>query len=150
MKMKWKSSHNAAVNAKAALPKLVERYFEAGRETVDGKQSPKELHRFRIATKRFRYSLEIFRPVYGPGLERQLGTLRGLQKVLGKLSDYHAIRKTVEGDGALEARLERAAKKTLKEFHECWKTFDSPGQLRRWKTYLAHGGSRRPARARSK
>jgi CHAD domain-containing protein len=135
--MKLKSSRTAAENAKVLLPKLAEKYFKSGRTAAEGKRSAKELHGFRFRTKQFRYSLELFRPVYGPSLDRRLSSLRGLQSVLGKLSDYHSVRTMLAGDKAMEAKIERAMKKTLKEFRKQWASFDSEGQLKRWKTYLS-------------
>jgi CHAD domain-containing protein len=136
--MKWKSSRNAAENARALLPRLAEKYFKAGRKAAaDREMSPKELHRFRMATKRFRYSLELFRPVYGPSLDRQLNALRKLQGVLGKLSDYHTIETVLAGDKTLQEKLERGAKRKLKEFRDLWAAFDSGGACERWKAYLA-------------
>jgi hypothetical protein len=81
----------------------------------------------------------LFRPLYGASLERKLSTLGGLQTALGKLSDYHSVRTVLEGDQALEAKLDRASKKKLKEFREQWAAFDTEGQLKRWKAYLARG-----------
>jgi CHAD domain-containing protein len=146
--MKLKSSRNAAENARALLPKLAEKYFKAGRRAAaDRERSPKQLHRFRLATKRFRYSLELFRPVYGPSLDRQLSALRGLQGVLGKLSDYHTVQTVLAGDQALEAKLEHATKKKLKEFRDLWAAFGSLGACERWKAYLAKVPvKRKPAR----
>jgi len=136
--MKLKTT-NATENARALLPKLLEKYFKAGRKAAKGETSPKKLHGFRIATKQFRYSLELFRPLYGPSLERKLSALSGLQGVLGKLSDYHSVRTLIKGDKALEQKLDRATGKKLKEFREQWAAFDTEGQLKRWKTYLARG-----------
>jgi CHAD domain-containing protein len=136
--MKLKTT-NATENARALLPKLLEKYFKAGRKAAKGETSPKKLHGFRLATKQFRYSLELFRPLYGPSLERKLSALSGLQGVLGKLSDYHSVRTLIKGDKALEQKLDRATGKKLKEFREQWAAFDTEGQLKRWKTYLARG-----------
>lgn len=135
--MRLKSSRTAAQNAKKALPKLVEKYFEAGRKAADGKRSPKQLHGFRLRTKQFRYSLELFRPVYGVRLERHLDTLHDLQGVLGRLSDLHSVLALIDGDKDLEAKIQRATRKKLKEFREQWAAFDTPGQLKRWKTFLS-------------
>ena len=137
--MRLKTTRNAAETARVLLPKLLEKYFQAGRKAAKGETSPKKLHGFRLATKQFRYSLELFRPLYGPSLERKLGALSGLQGVLGKLSDYHSVRTLIKGDKALEQKLDRAIGKKLKEFREQWAAFDTEGQLKRWKTYLARG-----------
>ena len=143
--MKWKRSESAAGNARRALPKLVEKYFSAGRKAANGKSSPKELHRFRIATKKFRYALELFRPVYGASLEQRLKSLRQLQDVLGKLNDYQTVLELLHKDKKLAGKLQRQVKHKSKEFHQTWKTFDADGELQKWKNYLNRKQRRRPA-----
>jgi len=142
--MKLKPTRSASENAKALLPKLLEKYFKAGRKAAKGETSPKKLHGFRLATKQFRYSLELFRPLYGASLDRKLSALSGLQAALGKLSDYHSIRTLLRGDKALEAKIDRATQKQLKEFREQWAAFDTDGQLPRWKAYLVGQASGLP------
>jgi CHAD domain-containing protein len=146
--MNWKPSGTAAESAQAALPKLAQKYFKAGRKAANGKRSAKELHRFRIATKEFRYSLELFRPVYGPSLERHIDALRGLQSTLGKLNDHYTLKPLFKGDKTLKAKLEQAMDKHLNQFHEQWKTFDADGEMQRWKVYFGRprgSGSGKPA-----
>ena len=135
--MKLKPSRSAAQNAKALLPKLAEKYFKAGRRAARAERTPKQLHNFRLRTKKFRYSLELFQPVYGAGLERHLNELHELQSTLGKLSDYHSVLALLKDDPKMEAKLERATRKKLKEFQDQWAAFDSRGQLKRWKSFLS-------------
>lgn len=137
--MKWKTSENAAGNARRVLPKLAQNYFEAGRKAADGKRSARALHRFRIATKRFRYALELFRPLYGPSLERRLKAVHELQDVLGKISDYQTILNMLAGDQEIGAKVKRSLKRKSKDFSKQWKAFDSGGQLKQWKAYLGRG-----------
>jgi CHAD domain-containing protein len=134
--MKLRTTKTAGENARVMLAKLLEKYFKAGRKAAGGKQSPRKLHGFRLATKQFRYSLELFRPCYGPSLDRKLDALSELQRALGKLSDYESVRTVLAGDKAMAARLERASKKKLKEFREQWAAFDADGQQTRWRRYL--------------
>ena len=148
--MKWKPTHSVIENVNTVLPRLAEKYFKAGRKAADGKRSPKELHEFRIETKRFRYTLELVCPVYGTRLEKELEPLRGLQSVLGKLHDYHIMAQMLDDDRALQATLQRRTKKKLKEFHQKWTAFDSKGQLKRWKTLLAAPPRKSAAAAHSK
>jgi CHAD domain-containing protein len=144
--MKWKLSRNAIENARAKLPKLAEKYFQAGRKVADKKNTPKELHRFRIQTKRFRYALELFGSIYGPALERHIASLRGIQDALGKVSDYQTIQEMIADDKKLESEIRKARNRKIKEFREEWKKFDSEGQLQRWKKYLTLTHSaRKPA-----
>src|SRR5258708_39820685 len=135
--MKWKAEVRAAENAHAALPRLAEGYFEAGRKAASGRKSPKELHRFRVRTKHFRYTLEMFRPLYGRRLDPQIRRLQEIQRILGKMSDRHTISGLIEGNPDLARKLERAAQARAKEFRKYWQaTFDAPHQLRAWKAKL--------------
>ena len=152
--MKLKPSYSAAENARLVLPKMARKYFEAGRKAIDGKRPPEELHGFRLETKRFRYTLEMFRPVYGPHLDRYLKALRELQSALGKVSDYQAIQRVLSGDDEVNKQLEHALKGKIKDLRHSWRVFDSDGQLKRWRTYLAGDHSKPratgPGRAASK
>lgn len=148
--MKWKPSQSVIENANNVLPKLVEKYFKAGRKAADGKRSPKELHEFRIETKAFRYTLELFFPVYGTRLENELEPVRKIQSALGKLHDYYIITEMLGDDQGLQVKLQRRTKKKLKEFHEQWAEFDSKGELKRWKTLLASPPKKTAASVHSK
>lgn len=57
-------------------------------EKVDAQAPPEALHRLRIAAKRLRYLLEVFRALFDPSdLSRALKTLRGVQDALGAYND---------------------------------------------------------------
>ena len=144
--MKLRRRRSVAENAVAMLPKMAQKYFEAGREALHRKTPPEDLHRFRIATKQFRYTLELFQPVYGTSLNRYIEALRVLQGTLGDVSDYQTIGVLLSGDKALETKLQRALKHKLKELRQQWRAFDGDGELERWKTYLASGSRRKPVR----
>jgi len=140
--MKLDPSQSAAEVARALLPKMARKYFEAGRAAIDGKRPPDELHKFRLETKRFRYTLELFRPLYGPTLDRYLKALREMQSALGKVSDYQSIQRVVARDADLQDQIRRALKVKLRDLRHGWRTFDSDGELKRWRTYLAGEHSR--------
>lgn len=142
--MKLKPSENAAANARMLLPKMARKYFAAGRKAIHGKRPPEELHAFRLKTKRFRYTLELFRPLYGPNLERYLKSLRELQGALGKVSDYQAIQRVLGDDRELKAQIDKALKAKLRDLRQTWRQFDAEGKLKRWRTYLG-GEHSRPA-----
>ncbi len=152
--MKWKLSENVPHNARRLLPKLAEDYFKAGRKAADGKHSSKDLHRFRIATKRFRYALELFQPLYGPSLSRRLKALHALQDVLGKISDQQTILDLLAGDREISLKVNRALKRSSKDFRKQWRDFDCNGELKQWKVYLARGPAhprqRRPQPAKNR
>ena len=148
--MKWKPAQSAAGNAHALLPRMARKYFEAGRKAIEGDRPPEELHRFRLETKRFRYTLELFRPLYGAGMDRYLKSLRQLQGALGKVSDYAAIRSVLAHDRELKKHIDGALKGKLKDLRRSWRAFDSPGRLKRWRTYLAGGPSKTAAQRPAK
>ena len=70
-----------------------------------------------------------------------------MQGALGKVSDYQAIQRVVEGDRALEDHIRHTLKRKVKDLRHEWRAFDSEGELKRWRTYLAGQHSKpRPAR----
>ena len=135
---KWRTGASAAVNGPRVLTGMLDDYFDAGRKAARHKRSPKALHRFRLETKRFRYSLELFRPVYGPSLDRRMESLRTLQTALGKINDLQTILELLQPDPELESKLTRALKRKAKEFRKQWEAFDSANRLQQWKTFLAN------------
>src|SRR5579862_5436817 len=84
----WDEAKTAADNAKTALPPLVEWYFAHGREYLTQETAPAALHALRLETKRIRYTLELFRGVYGPGLDKYLDALHQMQQHLGAINDH--------------------------------------------------------------
>ena len=137
--MKWEISRSVAENASGILPKLVDKYVGRSRHAVRANASAKKLHRFRVATKKFRYTIELFMPVYGDRLDRELDAVRDLQRVLGKLHDYYVISKMLEDDRALQDKLQKLLEKKLKEFNSQWRAFGSKAHIKRWKAFLAAG-----------
>ncbi|MER3486332.1 MAG: hypothetical protein C4345_10510, partial [Chloroflexota bacterium] len=54
---------------------------------VEDETAIEALHDLRIAAKRLRYTLELFRPVFGAAGERQIERVRAIQEILGQLHD---------------------------------------------------------------
>ena len=86
--------------------------------------------------------MELFRPLYGPNLDRYLKALRELQGALGKVSDCQAIRRVLSSDRDLKKQIERSLVAKVKDLRHTWRAFDSEGQLKRWRTYLARDHSK--------
>jgi len=139
-----------AGNARRELPRLVAGYFERGRALLAKDPSPAKLHRLRLATKRLRYTLELFRATYGPGLETRLAELRHLQQLLGEINDGEAARrllaKAMKGSpqkNMVADFLHVRAGAKAQGFRKHWAdVFDAPGRERWWTLYLstrAHG-----------
>ena len=145
----WNEAGTAPANARTHLPALAEDYFRAGRKLIGGKHPPGVMHKFRLKTKHFRYTLELFREIYGPGLERRLELLKPVQDALGDLNDCVTAQDLPGGDTPeIVAYLDKRIKKKIAEFEEYWTgTFDAPGQLAGWLNYLAaYAGRKAPGR----
>jgi CHAD domain-containing protein len=145
-KPEWDESSDAVANARTVLPKLVEEYFALGRELLASEPSPPELHQLRLASKKLRYTLELFKGCYGPGLAERIEALKILQQMLGDINDTVAAERTIAGilvaqtpesqrtvDFLRKLGAEKAAR-----FREHWAAvFDAPGRERWWTEYLA-------------
>src|SRR5450755_3227936 len=85
--IQWNPQASVAANARRELPPLVNAYFSTVREHLAKHSAPRKLHRLRLASKRLRYTLELFRPYYPEGLEDRLDALKTLQDSLGEVND---------------------------------------------------------------
>jgi hypothetical protein len=65
------------------------------------------LHDLRIAAKRLRYTLELFRPQFGKSGGRQIDRVKALQEVLGTLHD-HDVRIELVGDELSQLMVEQS------------------------------------------
>lgn len=148
----WDEHQDAATNAQCFLPRLISDYFARGREILAENPGAAELHALRLATKRLRYTLELFRPCYGPGLAARIDSLRLLQQLLGEINDTaaaeRALRTVWSGrNHPQRARVEKFLKQRgeakASEFRKQWvEVFDAPGQERWWSDYLARQAHR--------
>jgi len=152
-RIQWNASEDVVESARTVLPLMARDLFRAGREVTAGKAKVKDLHAFRLHVKRFRYTLELFQPLYGSALEKRLASLRQLQGHLGKMQDCSAARDLVL---AIRRRNKKTpkVKRVLKLLDslerdrvgkslEYWReTFDSPDEEDRWVRYLHHYAGR--------
>jgi CHAD domain-containing protein len=133
--MKWNAALPVEQNARERLPLLLEKFYAAGRAVADHEDS-ETLHRFRLEGKRVRYTLELFRPVYGPGLERLLQALKKAQTALGEINDC-ATAKQIADHPQFQEWVDDRQNDLRKEFRKYWtEEFDAAGQERRWLHYL--------------
>ncbi len=137
----WESRSTAAKNAADLLPGLIDEFFLAGRRAAGGADL-RSLHRFRVRVKRFRYTLELFRPCYGPVFDARLGSLRGIQECLGRISDLTTVIR-LAGRSPVSVPARRELHITALSFQRLWRQFDGEGEDARWKAYLRKA---RPAR----
>lgn len=150
--IRWDERAGAAANARRHLPLLVSRYFTEIRRLLAEDPPPAKLHPLRLETKRFRYTLELFRACYGPGFETRVAGLRRIQQALGDVNDGTATWRLLETKmkhSPQRVRMERflaeRAAHQAQAFRKEWAAFDAPGQEQRWVTYLARN-ARTPAK----
>jgi CHAD domain-containing protein len=153
--IKWNPDDGAAENARKRLPKLARAYFAEVRKVLSENPKPAELHRLRLASKHFRYTLELFRPCYAAGLEQRLALLKQVQDVLGECNDAvsaqpvigRLLRGSPEKPETLR-KMQSLAEAKAKTFRDYWtKEFDAPGKEEWWAGYLARG-ARPPAKGK--
>jgi CHAD domain-containing protein len=136
----WKRSRTVRDNLRKRLPKMAAEYFAAGRLALAPGKTWEEMHQFRLATKRFRYMLEIFRPAYGPALDSRIQSLRNLQTLLGDINDCvvtSGMMESIPATGDLKDKLAMRAEVKTRKLRAYWDTrFDAPGQQVRWTRYL--------------
>jgi CHAD domain-containing protein len=150
---RWTAHTAAAANARRELPRLVAAYFARVRELLADKPPPAKLHPIRLETKRLRYTLELFRPCYGPGFDTRLAALRHIQQLLGEVNDCSTTEQRINQamkPSPLRIRiasfLAARAAAQAQLFHAAWTdVFDAPGQELWWTRYLARN-ARTPAR----
>jgi CHAD domain-containing protein len=150
----WNPRFTAVSNASRKLPPMMRAYFVEGRELLATNPAPAELHVLRLATKRVRYTLELFRPCYGSGLNIRLAALQRLQQVLGEVNDCAAAERLIESlvpASAARRRVQtflrrRASAKAAALRREWHGVFDAPGREHWWLHYLASGVRQREPR----
>ena len=144
-KIKWDVSAGAGANARRRLPDLVRTYYEKGRQAACCEAASEALHAFRLRSKRLRYTVELFRSCYGPGLERWVAELKEIQDHLGAISDCattaqlcrDALPKESLERKRLETYVDRRIARKLKAFQRYWRDeFDKPREARRWERYF--------------
>jgi CHAD domain-containing protein len=132
----------AARTARQMLPGMTQDFLERGDEAASVKAHPRELHRFRLASKKFRYTLELFMPLCGTSLNPKLEAIRRVQTLLGDINDFETVRDMLgqyEGAETVIAWLKKRQRKRLVEFREYWATTFAPAEERQsWIDFLKH------------
>ena len=118
----------------STLPRLTQRFFHKGADAA-AHRSGERLHDFRILAKKFRYTLELFVPVYGPIAEAWIGEIRSVQSLLGAINDYRTVLSTAHEigcDAQLQESLKRAERRRIRQFRELWNERFSRYMAARW------------------
>lgn len=79
---------------------------------VHAEEAVEALHNLRIAAKRLRYTLELFRVVFGPDGERQIERIKAIQEELGQVHDHDVRIALIEDELTVLAREVKATSAT--------------------------------------
>jgi hypothetical protein len=80
-------SASLASNARRILGVRIAEYYSY-QSVIRDEQAVEELHSLRISAKRLRYTLELFRIVFGESGERQILRVKQIQELLGQIHDH--------------------------------------------------------------
>lgn len=135
--LKWRTALEAALasadgpvsraaveqTARRVLPKMATDFVERGNAASEAKASPEKLHEFRIASKKFRYTLELFAPLYGPTIDTWLESIKGIQTKLGDINDCVTVAGLVadyKGADAIAGWLKKRQRRKSEQFSRGW------------------------------
>jgi CHAD domain-containing protein len=137
---KWNGQKSVRENIHDRLPDLVGDFFKEGRKAIQADRSWAEMHEFRLRTKEFRYTLELFEPLYGEALQKRMESIKKIQRFLGDANDAVTTRRLIKGLDGCESLRDKSAKKAeakLRALRTYWREqFDAAGEQDRWKDYL--------------
>jgi CHAD domain-containing protein len=133
------------VTAARVLRKLANKFVDGGDHAVRDKVTAEELHRFRIAAKNLRYTLDLFAPLYGESIDELFQWLKGAQGLLGEINDCATTRRIVSthaGSAGVLAAIKKRQRKKVEQFRRDWSTgYSDSAMIRRWADGLRHTGA---------
>ncbi len=134
--MHWDEESSVSRNVARVLEKETEIYFESGQAAMVEGVTWRGLHDFRLHTKRFRYTLELFEDLYGPAYAARMEKIKVVQQLLGDINDCVATRsllKKTPGADPLRAKLQTKAQSLIRKLRLFWKKeFSAPGAHQGW------------------
>lgn len=136
------------------LAALTEALFEQGKKAAAPESSHGEMHQFRLLAKRYRYTVEIFRPQYADAaIEVVLAGMRELQDRLGEMNDCVSTLELVEGHTQAEGAVRRLLVEREQAFRSHWKRHFGTRRLKQWTSIFSGTAKRnlvpRPSRKRN-
>lgn len=109
--------------ARRTLPRMAKVFLREGRRAAEPKAPAKRLHKFRLAAKKFRYTLELLAGCYGPAAGDWLEKLKATQTLLGEISDCAVSIRLLKESGADETligALKQRRKRKTRAFRKTW------------------------------
>ena len=106
-------------------------FVERGNAASQAKTTTEKLHAFRIASEKFRYTLELFAPLYGPTLNSWLESIKGIQTLLGDINDCVTVTEMLadyKGAGEVAGWLKKRQRRKVEQFSRHWLRIWRPGK----------------------
>ena len=99
------------------------------------------MHRFRLQGKRFRYTLEVFAPVFGEEVNVWLKAMKALQHKLGLIQDCATSLELLRDDRDATAAIRKLLATRETAFRSHWRRNFPARTRQRWIALLAPGSS---------
>ncbi|MGH9696214.1 MAG: CHAD domain-containing protein, partial [Bryobacteraceae bacterium] len=137
---------------------LLEQFYKAGERLLRGGFDPATLHGLRLEGKHLRYTLELFRPIYGRRMDDLIAAFKDTQTRLGDISDATATTAWLKSQGIqrrpeaqqLQLFLRHRTRKLSTQFVEYWRDHWGLPALRQQRVrYLARYAGQAPQPAAS-
>ncbi len=145
------------------MPRIAGKQYNRGQcAAADDKTTHHELHQFRIATKKFRYTLDLFAPVFGDSVDDLVRELKDIQTLLGDINDYVTVRSMVrsmvrqsarrvsprsdpdqKSAREISAAIREVQRAKTREFRAHWSTAFTHAKVLQWREILQQGGEKR-------
>lgn len=116
--------------AQRVVREMAAGFLRLGKKAASQETSIRQVHRFRIASKKFRYTLELLEPFQGARASPWLNRVKAVQSILGDVNDCETVSRMVlrwNAGGALIAKLEERQKRKLRKFRREWAAMAAPG-----------------------
>jgi CHAD domain-containing protein len=113
------------------LNRMKKNYMRFGGKAAKS-ESPAALHRFRIAAKHYRYTLEILASLIGRVAEAEMKAIRTVQSRLGNVNDCETVRVMAAdwpGSGKIDKFLKKRERQQMQKFRQEWKQYADTDRL---------------------
>jgi CHAD domain-containing protein len=118
--------------AQHIVREMAAEFLRLGKKAAGQHTSAREVHRFRIASKKFRYTLELLEPLPGARVATWLNRVKAVQSILGDVNDCETVRRMVSrwnAGAGLIAKLGERRNRKLKKFRREWDATPAAGPL---------------------
>jgi CHAD domain-containing protein len=143
----WNMGEKPDENLRRILPALAEDFFDAGANAAMPAVTLPNLHHFRLNSKRFRYTVELFEEFYGAEMSRAATVLKGVQDRLGAINDCAVTMSLLSRDHRAVSAVGELLGPRIVEFREYWESQFAPPKLAWWKRWLSRPSLRHPRAA---